>query len=81
MIMTQLTEPKRPYQEVGHALRQMITNMDYVIGDKLPPEREIAEMLDVSRAVVREALIMLELENLIEVRAKVPVFMLLPFLT
>lgn len=66
--MTQLTEPKRPYQEVGHALRQMIINMDYVIGDKLPPEREIAEMLDVSRAVVREALIMLELENLIEVR-------------
>lgn len=66
--MTQLTEPKRPYQEVGHALRQMITNMNYAIGDKMPPEREIAEMLDVSRAVVREALIMLELENLIEVR-------------
>ncbi|MEX9974724.1 FCD domain-containing protein [Providencia rettgeri] len=67
-VMTQFTEYKRPYQEVGHALRQMISNMSYAIGDRLPPEREIAEMLDVSRAVVREALIMLEIENLIEVR-------------
>nr|WP_140180669.1 FCD domain-containing protein [Providencia stuartii] len=67
-LMTQFTEYKRPYQQVGHALRQMIANMSYAIGDKLPPEREIAEMLDVSRAVVREALIMLEIENLIEVR-------------
>ncbi|AJJ12314.1 bacterial regulatory s, gntR family protein [Yersinia rohdei] len=66
--MTQLTEPKRPYQEVGHALRQMINRMNSAVGDKLPPEREIAQMLDVSRAVVREALIMLELEKLIEVR-------------
>lgn len=66
--MIQLTEPKRPYQEIGYALRQMITNMGYAIGDRLPPEREIAEKLDVSRAVVREALIMLELQNLIEVR-------------
>ncbi|HDS6401841.1 TPA: FCD domain-containing protein [Morganella morganii subsp. morganii] len=66
--MTQFIESKRPYQEVGHALRQMITNMHYAVGDKLPPEREIAEMLSVSRTVVREALIMLELENLIEVR-------------
>lgn len=68
ITMTQLTELKRPYQEVGYALRQMITNKNFAVGDKLPPEREIAEMLDVSRAVVREALIMLELENLIEVR-------------
>ncbi len=68
IIMTSSTETKRPYQEVGHLLRQMITNMGYAIGDRLPPEREIAEMLNVSRAVVREALIMLELENLIEVR-------------
>ncbi|CAK9886644.1 MAG: HTH-type transcriptional regulator LutR [Candidatus Erwinia impunctatus] len=66
--MTPLTEPKRPYQEVGNALREMIINMQYQVGDRLPPEREIAEKLEVSRAVVREALIMLELENIIEVR-------------
>lgn len=36
--------------------------------DRLPPERDIAERFSVSRSVVREALIMLELEKLIEVR-------------
>ncbi|MEX6427335.1 GntR family transcriptional regulator [Providencia manganoxydans] len=63
-----MSEAKRPYQEVGHSLRKMISNMNYAIGDRLPPERELAETLNVSRAVVREALIMLEIENLIEVR-------------
>lgn len=36
IIMTSSTETKRPYQEVGHLLRQMITNMGYAIGDRLP---------------------------------------------
>lgn len=66
--MTLLTESKRPYQEVGFTLRQMITDMNYAIGQRLPPERELAELLDIPRAILREALIMLELENLIEVR-------------
>ncbi len=61
-------EPKRPYQEVGLVLRNQLKDGHYQIGERLPPEREIAEKLGVSRTVVREALIMLELENLIEVR-------------
>lgn len=49
-------------------LRKKLSSGRYQIGDRLPPERDIAEQFEVSRAVVREALIMLELENLIEVR-------------
>ncbi len=49
-------------------LRNMITQKQYAVGDRLPPEREIADMLNVTRTLVREALIMLELEGLIEVR-------------
>lgn len=49
-------------------LRNELSSGRYQIGDRLPPERDIAEQFEVSRAVVREALIMLELENLIEVR-------------
>ncbi|MFG1173587.1 Uxu operon transcriptional regulator [Erwiniaceae bacterium CAU 1747] len=60
--------PQRPYQEVGAMLRNMITQKQYAVGDRLPPEREIADMLNVTRTLVREALIMLELEGLIEVR-------------
>lgn len=66
--MKQSSTPQRPYQEVGVLLRAMIIDKAYRLGDRLPPEREIAELLDVSRTVVREALIMLELEGILEVR-------------
>ncbi|WP_232611987.1 FCD domain-containing protein [Photobacterium phosphoreum] len=61
-------KPKRPYQELGLILRQELIDGSYKVGDRLPPERDIAERLNVSRTVVREAIIMLELENLIEVK-------------
>lgn len=59
----------RPYQEVGALIRDLIVKTPYRPGDRLPPEREIAEMLDVTRTVVREALIMLEIKGLVEVAA------------
>ncbi|MBN1285923.1 MAG: FadR family transcriptional regulator [Anaerolineae bacterium] len=43
-------------QSVLDALAQDIRRNGLRVGDKLPPEREIAEHLGVSRAVVREAL-------------------------
>ncbi|ACS84783.1 FCD domain-containing protein [Musicola paradisiaca] len=58
----------RLYQEIGNKIRSKILDGHYPLGARLPPERDIAEEYAVSRSVVREALIMLELENLIEVR-------------
>lgn len=58
----------RLYQEIGNELKFLLKNGTYKIGDRLPPERDIAEAFSVSRTVVREALIMLELENLIVVK-------------
>ncbi|MGL4476093.1 MAG: GntR family transcriptional regulator [Shewanella sp.] len=69
-------EPKRAYQEVGLLLKQQLLDGQYKIGERLPPEREIAEHLGVSRTLVREALIMLELQNLIEVRKGSGVYVL-----
>ena len=66
--MLDLAEPKRLYQKIGHGIRQQIISGDYPVGSRMPSERDIAEMLNVSRTIVREALIMLELEGLIEVR-------------
>lgn len=58
----------RLYQGIGNELKLLLKSGIYKIGDRLPPERDIAETFSVSRTVVREALIMLELENLIEVK-------------
>ncbi|EEI1055957.1 Uxu operon transcriptional regulator [Salmonella enterica subsp. enterica serovar Heidelberg] len=54
------TSQQRPYQEVGAMIRDLIVQTPYRPGERLPPEREIAERLNVTRTVVREALIMLD---------------------
>src|SRR5471030_3006664 len=66
----------RLYQEIGGKLRSAIEAGDYLVGDRLPPERDIAETFSVSRSVVREALIMLELEKRVEVRKGSGVYVL-----
>ncbi|STC90063.1 L-lactate utilization operon repressor [Edwardsiella hoshinae] len=58
----------RPYQAVGEMIRRLIHETPYHPGMRLPAERELAERLAVTRTVVREALIMLELAGLVEVR-------------
>lgn len=57
----------RSYKKIGSILKQELIDGVYQIGERLPPERDLAEKMDVSRTVVREALIMLELENLVSV--------------
>lgn len=63
-----MLEAKRLYQEIGTQLKDMLSSGQYPVGSRLPPERDIAAQFGISRAIVREALIMLELENLIDVR-------------
>ncbi|MGY0162910.1 Uxu operon transcriptional regulator [Edwardsiella tarda] len=58
----------RPYQAVGAMIRHLIRETPYRPGTRLPAERELAERLSVTRTVVREALIMLEISGLVEVR-------------
>lgn len=61
-------EIKRQYREVGELLKQELASGKYPPGSRLPPERDIAERFGVGRAVVREALIMLEIEGYVAVR-------------
>ena len=74
--MKSATSAQRPYQEVGAMIRDLIIKTPYNPGERLPPEREIAEMLDVTRTVVREALIMLEIKGLVEVRRGAGIYVL-----
>lgn len=66
----------RLYQEIGQKLRDAIQQGVFKAGDKLPAERDIAAQFSVSRSVVREALILLELERCVEIRKGSGVYVL-----
>lgn len=59
---------ERLYVRVARRIAELIASGEAAPGDKLPSERDLAEMLKVSRPSVREAMIALEVSGLIEVR-------------
>ena len=61
-------EPRRLYRQIADQLRGLIRAGEWPLGSRLPPERDLAAQLGVSRPSVREALIALEVEGLVEVR-------------
>ena len=64
----QTIEPRRLYRQIADQLRVLIERSEFAVGTRLPPERNLASQLGVSRPSVREALIALEVEGLVEVR-------------
>ena len=64
----QSIEPRRLYRQIAEQIRALIRSGEYRPGARLPPERDLAKQLGVSRPSVREALIALEVEGLVEVR-------------
>jgi len=61
-------EPRRLYRQIADQIRGLIQTGEYPPGSRLPPERDLARQLGVSRPSVREALIALEVERLVDVR-------------
>ena len=61
-------EPRRLYRQIADQIRALISRGEFVPGSRLPPERDLAKQLGVSRPSVREALIALEVEGLVDVR-------------
>ena len=59
---------RRLYQQIADQIRGLIRQGDYPVGTRLPPERDLALQLGVSRPSVREALIALEVNGSVEVR-------------
>jgi GntR family transcriptional repressor for pyruvate dehydrogenase complex len=58
----------RLYKNLARALFLELSNGKYAVGDRLPAERELAAEHGVSRPTVREAIIALEVQGLVEVR-------------
>ncbi len=57
----------RIYEEIARQIEKMIAEK-MKPGDKLPPERQLAEMFGVSRSSIREAIRKLELTGMVEAR-------------
>src|SRR3954452_273971 len=64
----QTVASQRLYQQVAGQLGELIRQGEFRQGDRLPPERDLAKVLGVSRPTVREAMIALEIAGLVEVR-------------
>src|SRR6476620_10288088 len=64
----QSIEPRRLYRQIADQIRALIRRGELATGSRLPPERDLARQLGVSRPPVREALIALEVEGLVDVR-------------
>jgi GntR family transcriptional repressor for pyruvate dehydrogenase complex len=56
-------------QHVASQLERLIVEQHFETGDRLPPERELAERFGVSRTVVREAVRSVASKGLLDVRA------------
>src|SRR3989337_1144805 len=62
-----VTRP-RLYEPVAQEILAWVTENGLEVGDRLPPERELATRLGVSRATVSQALVAMEVVGVIEVR-------------
>jgi DNA-binding FadR family transcriptional regulator len=71
-----MVEPRRLYEHIARKLAKAIADGQYEVGQRLPSERELAQSFEVSRPTVREAIIALELDELVDVRLGSGVYVL-----
>ena len=59
---------RRLAEEIVDRVERLILNEEFQVGDALPPERDMAQQLGVSRNILREAIGVLEQKGLLQVR-------------
>jgi len=77
MALTAL-KTERLYRQIANAIMDSIKRGEFTPGGALPPERELAKQLGVSRSSVREALIALEMTGWVDIRTGNGVFVMQP---
>jgi DNA-binding FadR family transcriptional regulator len=73
-MSTVVVDSRRLYRQIADQIVRLILGGDFPVGSRLPSERDLAEQLEVSRPTVREALIALEVEGVVEVRVGAGVY-------
>jgi GntR family transcriptional regulator, transcriptional repressor for pyruvate dehydrogenase complex len=71
-------ESRRLYQQIADQIRELIERGGFDVGARLPPERDLAQQLGVSRPSLREALIALDIEGRVEIRSGSGVYVCTP---
>jgi DNA-binding FadR family transcriptional regulator len=61
-------DSKRLYEHVADQIGDLVRRGEFAPGQRLPAERDLSRLLGVSRPVVREAMVALEIAGLVEVR-------------
>jgi GntR family transcriptional repressor for pyruvate dehydrogenase complex len=62
-------KPQRVYAQIVEQIIDLIKRGEFPVGTQLPPERDLAQRLGVSRASVREALTALQILGLVETKS------------
>ncbi len=62
-------EPKRLFFRIADHMEKEIISGKYAIGQKIPTEKELSDIYSASRAVIREAILALEIKGYVEARA------------
>ncbi|MBV2144431.1 FadR family transcriptional regulator [Falsochrobactrum sp. TDYN1] len=73
-----MIETRRVYQQIADQIRKLIDGSSLAAGSRLPAERDLAQQLRISRPSLREALIALEIEGVIEIRSGSGIYVLPP---
>jgi len=68
MPQEKIPSERKVYQVIADRLRERIRQGDFKAGSRLPAERDLVQILGVSRPSLREALIALEIDGSIEIK-------------
>ena len=72
----EIIQSKRLFEKIAEQIKMLISSGEFKEGSRLPPERDLALQLGVSRPTVREAMIALELSGLVEVRVGAGIYVI-----
>jgi DNA-binding FadR family transcriptional regulator len=59
---------KRRYYDIGLQIEELLYSGVFKAGERLPSERDLSERFNTSRTTIRDAVIMLELKGILEVK-------------
>ncbi len=68
----------RSHQKLAARIAGLIASGEFEVGARLPSERALADRFEVSRTLVREAIIVLEMQSLVDVRGGSGIYVCAP---